>query len=204
MTHSRLKGAVQSVCLLLIVALPHLSAAQTANALGPGDRVILRLPGETAVAETLSVDQRGVVTLPRVGPINGSAMGPGQLADSIRTLYARVYLSGDVYLSLLRRITVFGEVNKPGVLFLETTASIRDAIASAQGVTGIAEIRHVNLIRGDISERLENWSALSAQTKPLRSGDALMVDRESWVRRNVPAILGALGLIVSIAVAVTR
>ncbi|MEP6780860.1 MAG: SLBB domain-containing protein [Gemmatimonadaceae bacterium] len=187
-----------------MLALPQVASAQTASAMGPGDRVILRLPGEATLAETLSVDHRGVVTLPRVGAINGSIMDPGQLADSIRTLYSHLFASSDVYLSLLRRITVLGEVNKPGVLYLETSASIRDAIASAQGITSIGEIRHVNLIRGDKSERLENWSALSAQTKPLRSGDALMVDRESWARRNVPAILGALGLVVSVAIALRR
>ena len=172
--------------------------------LAPGDRITLRLPGESTLPERLEIDQRGVVTLPRVGPLTVTALDPAQLADSIRTLYSKLFVNRDVTVILLRRITVFGEVNKPGVLYLETSASIRDAIATAQGATPLAEVNHVNLIRGTVSERLENWSTLSAETKPLYSGDAIMMDRESWLRRNVGAIFGGLGILVSVVIALRR
>lgn len=199
---------MQRLFLLFTLIVPPLATAQSGGlsvaTLAAGDRITLRLPGESTLPERLEIDQRGVVTLPRVGPLTVTALDPAQLADSIRTLYSKLFVNRDVTVILLRRITVFGEVNKPGVLYLETSASIRDAIATAQGATPLAEVNHVNLIRGTVSERLENWSTLSAETKPLYSGDAIMMDRESWLRRNVGAIFGGLGILVSVVIALRR
>lgn len=169
-----------------------------------GDRVTLRLPGENTPREILEVDHRGLLTLPRVGSLTVLALEPAQLADSVRTLYSRLFAGSDVTVLLYRRITVFGEVKKPGVMYLEPTATIRDAVASAEGSTEFADISHVNLIRGDVRQRLDNWATASATTQPLRSSDAIEVDRESWIRRNVSSLLGALGILASIAVALSR
>jgi len=169
-----------------------------------GDRMTLRLPGENTPRETLEIDHRGLLTLPRVGSISVLSLEPAQLADSVRALYARLFATSDVTVLLYRRVTVFGEVKKPGVLYLDPMSTIRDAVASAEGATEFADISHVNRIRGDVRERLDNWATVGALTQPLRSGDAIEVDRESWVRRNVSSLLGALGILASIAVALSR
>ena len=178
--------------------------AQTTGPLAPGDRVTLRLPGEISPREILEVDHRGILTLPRVGPINATSLELTQLTDSIRALYKPMFNSSDVTVLPLRRITVLGEVKRPGVLYLDPSSSIRDAIASAEGATEFANIGHVNLIRGDVKQRVVAWELAGAQTLPLRSGDAIMVDRESWARRNASSLLGALGILASIAVALSR
>jgi protein involved in polysaccharide export with SLBB domain len=169
-----------------------------------GDRLTLRLPGESTPREVIEVDHRGQVTLPRVGSLLVTAMEPAQLADSVRALYAKVFAGSDVTVLLFRKITVFGEVKKPGVMYLDPSSNIRDAIASAEGSTEFADISHVNLIRGEVRQRLDNWATASALTQPLHSGDAIEVDRESWIRRNVSSLLGALGILASIAVALSR
>jgi protein involved in polysaccharide export with SLBB domain len=180
------------------------SQAQALAPLRPGDIVTVRLPGENTLPERLEVDGRGIVTLPRVGPLPVTDLAPLALTDSIRARYGRLFSGTDITVLLLRRITVFGEVNKPGVLFLEPTAAIRDAIASAEGATPLADVRHILLIRGDRRERIDNWADLSAVTRPLQSGDAIMFDRESWIRRNVPSLLGSLGVVASIAIALLK
>ncbi|MEP6835803.1 MAG: SLBB domain-containing protein [Gemmatimonas sp.] len=188
--------------LLIVAPLPLL--AQPGGPLAPGDRVTLRLPGETAPRELLEVDHQGILTLPRVGPINATQLELTPLTDSIRALYRPMFNSSDVTVLLLRRITVLGEVKRPGVLYMDPSSSVRDAIASAEGATEFADISHVNLIRGNEKQRVLSWELASAQTLPLRSGDAIMMDRESWARRNASSLLGALGILASIAVALSR
>jgi protein involved in polysaccharide export with SLBB domain len=189
---------------VLLSAVPALSPAQSGGPLAPGDRVALRLPGENTPPEFLEIDHRGYLTLPRAGAISVLTLEPAQLADSVRVLYTRLFTATDISVLLLRRITVFGEVKKPGVMYLDPTSTIRDAVATAEGATEFADISHVNLIRGDVRHRLKNWATASAATQPLRSGDAIEVDRESWIRRNVSSLLGALGILASIAVALSR
>lgn len=192
------------ILLVLLVIGPFGLPAQALTPLAPGDRITLRLPGENTASEIFEVDHRGVLTLPRIGAISAVQTDPAVLADSIRALYKQLFADADVTVLLTRRITVLGEVKKPGVLYLNPSSTIRDAVAMAEGATEFADISHINLIRGDDRQRIDEWTTASASTTPLRSGDSIMFDRESWIRRNVPSLLGALGILASIAVALSR
>lgn len=198
-----LRLAISAIALLLL-APSNPAHGQSGGPMGPGDRVTLRLPGENIPREILEIDHNGVLALPRIGTLAVGTLEPAKVADSVRVLYSRLFTGTDIGVLLHRRITVFGEVKKPGVLFLDPTSTVRDAVASAEGATELADVSHVNLIRGDSRQRLDNWATVSAATLPLRSGDAIEVDRESWVRRNVSSILGGLGILASIAVALSR
>src|SRR2546426_702295 len=129
--------------------------------LGPGDQLVLILTGDIERAYTLPVTREGFVIIPRVGQVFVSNLPLGQLRD---VLYARL---GRVYSKLARgpsatthfdiavagvrvnQVTVLGEVSQPGAYQISALGTALTALYAAGGVTGRANMRHIEVRRLD-------------------------------------------------------
>src|SRR5438876_5496327 len=129
--------------------------------LGPGDQLVLILTGDIERAYTLPVTREGFVLIPQVGQVFVSNLTLGQLRD---VLYARL---GRVYSKLARgpgatthfdiavagvrvnQVTVLGEVRQPGAYQLSALGTALTALYAAGGVTGRANMRHIEVRRLD-------------------------------------------------------
>src|SRR6185437_9686530 len=126
--HRLVRGA-----LLLLAATTALSGAAlaqrstTTNPTNPenaplkaGDRVLIKVWLDTLFADTVRIDDNGAAILPRLGPVPLTGMPASEVADSVRNAYRDIVLTPSIEVTPLRRVTVLGEVNRPGTYFLET------------------------------------------------------------------------------------
>ncbi len=186
---------------------PHVSdSAQVASAsLGPGDLIHLKIWREPDLSDTVQVDNDGVAVFPKLGPMRVTGVRPDSLERLLVHKYSQYLQNPSIRVSVLRRITIWGSVMRPGTYPVDLTMSITDALAlaggaSAEGVTDKVELRRdgkrytVNL-----SQKPERTGELA-----LRSGDQLVVPQRSWASRNTGVIIAAVGAVTSIAWLVTR
>ena len=179
-------------------------ASASSQPMRAGDRVLVWVPADSLRRDTLVVEENGFIALPRVGRIEASRIPSGALADSIRARYRRVLRTDDVLVVPLRRVSVLGEVRKPGIYFLGLTASLRDAVALAEGVTDIGNPCCMTVIRDSSSNRVRDWQTRPNNELEVASGDAIVVDRESWLKRNVFSVISGTAILVSTIIALRR
>lgn len=156
------------------------------------------------IADTLRVDAQGYAVVPLAGDVRlGGVPGAG-VQDSIRASLSRFVAPSVVEATLLRRIRVLGEVAKPGVLFVDRTYSLRDAIALAGGPTESGEATKAVLERDGQRHAIDDWATDVAALEPLESGDQVFVPRLSWLRRNAPYLVTGAATVLATVILVVR
>lgn len=170
----------------------------------PGDRIALKVWREPALSDTLTVDQNGMVVLPRLGPLSLARQTVGSLQDSLRVRYAEFLRNPSIEVTVLRRVGVHGEVKEPTLYWVDVTMTLRDLIALAGGLTEIANINNVVIVRGPTTRKVRDWEASGPLASDLLSGDQIVVGRTSWLSRNLLAAASTVGVVASIVITVFR
>lgn len=191
---------------MLLAAQTALGQGSTAQnlPLHTGDRVLVRILVDSSRSDSVIVQENGSIMLPQLGPLKISGVSALAIGDSVRAAYALLFNPVAVEVTPLRRVSVVGEVNKPDVFYLETQATIRDAIARAGGVDEIGREDPVILIRGGQELHLNHWRTRGDDQAFVQSGDVIVVKRESWFKRNIFSIISGVGLVVSLLITATR
>lgn len=191
--------------LLFAVCGPSCLAAQGRDApLAAGDRVLIKVWTDSVFADTARVSADGIVILPRLGPLSIAGVRATMVSDSIRRAYARLITPAAVEITPLIRTTVIGDVRRPAPYFLEPGATLRDAVASAGGITEIGRTGRVVLVRDSRRTRVSDWQSRTDDGTQLQSGDVVLVERESWFKRNVFTVVSGVGVVISLVLSLTR
>ncbi|HEX6405675.1 MAG TPA: polysaccharide biosynthesis/export family protein, partial [Gemmatimonadales bacterium] len=116
------------------------SAAVASSGLGPGDLIHLKIWREPDLSDTVQVDNEGVAVFPKLGPMQVTGIRPDSLERLLVHKYSQYLQNPSIRVSVLRRITIWGSVMRPGTYPVDLTMSITDALAlaggaSAEGVT---------------------------------------------------------------------
>ena len=178
--------------------------AQSGAPLSPGDRVFVRVGSDTTWSDSLAVDAEGRIFLPRIGALALRTVPASAVPAAVREALASIYRLADATVVPLRRVTVTGEVRRPGVYFLPLEASLGDAVAVAQGATEIGNLERLTLVRSGTSTRLRNWTAGPQGAQAVASGDLLVIERDPWLKRNALSLISTVALLITTIVAVTR
>jgi polysaccharide export outer membrane protein len=211
---------ITKALLLLALALPLTVAAQQPAQQGdtvpdfvrraanehpqPGDRVWLHVWREQKLSDTVMVDERGEVMLPKIGIVKASAMTIGEFRDSVRTRFAEYFRDAPVELVVLRRVAVNGEVAKPDVYYVDVTTTLRDVIARAGGITEAGNAKKVTIVRGGQRIAVPNWQQDRSVSSDLRSGDQVVVGRRSWLAMNALPALSVTTVVASLIISLAR
>ena len=214
--------------LLLLLALPAMSGAQQTGQQGgtlaiprndsvvdfvhravsahpqPGDRVWFHVWREPKLSDTVMIDERGDVMLPKIGMINASALTIEAFRDTVRDRIAEFLRDSPIELVVLRRVSVNGQVARPNVYYVDVTTAVRDLIARAGGLTDIANANDVVVIRDGQRIRVRDWQQDRSTRSDLRSGDQIVVGRKSWISMNFLNTLSVMTGVVSLAVVLLR
>jgi polysaccharide export outer membrane protein len=174
-------------------------------ALGPGDRLVLILTGETEKAYDLEVTRQGFVVIPGVGQVSVANLTLGQLEDHLYTVLRRVYsgvrrgegattrFSINVARSGANQIHVTGDVERPGAYQVSRAGSALTALYLAGGPTRSGSMRSVQVRRaGALVGEIDLYDyALQGSTRSiaLRSGDILFVPPRGAQVRIAGAVL---------------
>jgi polysaccharide export outer membrane protein len=161
----------------------------------PGDQLAMRGWPAAAFGAPLqvTVDPRGTVLLPQIGEVAVARIPIDQLRDSIRVRYEKFIRNPEVDINLLRRVTVNGAVLRPAVYFVDMSATLRDVIAMAGGVTEVGNRSKVSVVRDGVSRHVGQWETDTSEAVQLESGDQVVVGRRSWLEINIIPV-ASLGL----------
>ena len=214
-------GAAVAVALLWLTACAHgrneaalaaslnASSAQAAERaaavdVAVGDRIRVKVWREAQFSDEYTVDQSGQIVLPRLGPVAVTGLAIGSLQDTLRARYSAYLRDPAVTVTVLRRVALQGEVRAPGLYYVDPTMTLRDVIAQGGGLTEAANVGSVEIVRDGRQLQMAEASDRRSPLAELRSGDAIVVGRTSWLSRNALAVASTLGLVVSVGVQVFR
>lgn len=183
---------------------PPVGEASAEPPIRPGDMVKIQVWREPELTGQYLVDERGIVTLPKLGTIDVTRETQTTLRERVVEELSRSLVNPAIQLFVLRRVSILGEVHHPGLYNLDPTMSVGNAVAQAGGATPMGRTNEVVLMR-DGREVEANLSVNQAVAdSPIRSGDQLVVPERSWFARNTGALVTGISATVGILVALLR
>lgn len=170
----------------------------------PGDVIRVRIWREPDLSGDFTVDEKGMVVLPRLGPLQVTR----EPADSLEAKLVRGFASylshSAIEVTLLRRVKVLGAVRDPGLYPLDATMTIGDAVALAGGVTPEGRADQIEVIRNGLAlpDKLSPEARISDTT--IQSGDEIYVPERGWISRNPGVFAGLISATATLIFALTR
>lgn len=149
----------------------------------PGDRILLRVEGDSALSDTFTVVTGPALRLPNVGEISLADVSRSAVESYLARELGRYIKDASVEARALIRISVMGEVARPGFYAVPIDLVLPDALMLAGGATQDARIDQLTVVRG--KSALLNETALEAAIARgatldelgMRAGDRIQVPR---------------------------
>jgi len=166
---------------------PIVEANAPADRVGVDDTFEVRVYGEAELTGTFRVATDGTVDYPLAGRISIAGLRTGEIQQLLVAKLKDRYLKDPQVVVTIKdrnsqKISVLGQVTKPGQVAYYPNMTIVDAIANAGGFTGIAAKNSVNLRRevgGAIQTQIYPVADISEGRSPnvmVLPGDVLVVD----------------------------
>ena len=155
--------------------------------IGPEDLLQVSVWKNESLSRQLPVRPDGKISLPLLHDVQAAGLTPMQLRDKIAVALAEFMPNPEVSVTVLDvrsyRVSVLGEVQKPGVLQLKAPTTVLEAIALAGGFRDFASPSKIVIFRkddGGQTQRLRfNYNravgAAGEDNVTLRSGDVVVV-----------------------------
>lgn len=163
--------------------------------LGAGDKVQLEIFNAPDYSREYEISSDGSLNLPLIGSVRVEGNTLTEAADKIRTAYAQFIRSPSITLNLSQtrpvQIAIAGEVNRPGAYNIDSLTTETDpititkAIQLAGGITRLADIRQIQILRSQTSSAappsvyIDLWQLIESgdltQDLQLRDGDTVLV-----------------------------
>lgn len=172
--------------------------------LRPGDLIRVQVYREESLNGEFLVDELGYVVLPLVGEFQVSGVPVRELRNRMIEAYQEHLRNPSIIITPLRRVSVLGDVQRPGLYTVDPTVTLVGAVALAGGATATGDLRRIRILRdGEVlRQRVEAGSTLAVAD--VRSGDQIYVDRRSWFERNSTFIVSTTLSLTSIVIALLR
>jgi polysaccharide biosynthesis/export protein len=157
--------------------------------LGPGDSVTISVYGQPDLNGTVYVSDDGTIPVALTGPVKVSGLSPAEASSRIeKALRDGKYLV-DPHVTLTvtesrsQRVSVLGQVGKPGRYAIQSDTSIFDLLAEAGGITEIGgdqvfilrEDKAGNITRYPVSLKALAEGTNTGAAVSLTGGDSVMV-----------------------------
>jgi polysaccharide export outer membrane protein len=106
--------------------------------LGPGDKVRLKVYGDTDVNDQYEINSAGYVSIPLVGQVKAAGLTTRQLEGALMSRMKGKIANDpkiNVEIATYASFYVYGEVKKAGVYPFQPGLTVADAVATAGGLT---------------------------------------------------------------------
>jgi polysaccharide export outer membrane protein len=155
--------------------------------LGPGDVFVMEVMGEKDLPREYQIASDGSVELPYLHAVQVAGLEPQEIARLVRRLLMEKQILTDPSVVVQvkefnsRRVTLLGQVAKPGTFPFTLGLTLIQAISQAGGLTSIANLDRVNLTRrthgGSRTVVLSIGPIMEGRSAdiPLQSGDRIFV-----------------------------
>ena len=176
-------------------------STRSAEPLGPGDIVRLKIWKEPDLSGDFTVNESGSIVAPMLGTVRVASLPPDSVTALLFARYRTFLTHTSIEVTLLRRVTVLGAVRTPGLYPVDRTMSISDVLAVAGGATTDGDADHLELRRDGARLRVRLDRRTRVGDLPIHSGDELFVPERRWTTRNVTIIATTFAAAASIAIA---
>jgi protein involved in polysaccharide export with SLBB domain len=133
-----------------------------------GDRIVLRIAGNTTAVDTLNVTAARSLRIPDAGDVSLEGVLRSELDDHLNSAIGRFVRNTVVRAQPLTRLAVLGEVRTPGFVHVPSQALLSDVISAAGGPTPGG-----NLDRGMIRRAGKQLVSSAAFARGLAGGATL-------------------------------
>jgi polysaccharide export outer membrane protein len=161
-----------------------LSYTESAYRINANDLLEITVFGEESLNTRSRLDTDGTIVFPLLGRVSAVGLTKKELESKITELLAKDYLvNPQVSILILEfaRLTVTGQVVKPGPYELKPGLTVMQAIALAGGLTSKADSKNIKLIRTEEKEKatfeinIEDILSGTAKDVTLKPADLIFV-----------------------------
>lgn len=155
--------------------------------IGPEDELYISVWKNETLSRTVPVRPDGMISLPLVNDVQAAGLTPMELRDVVRQKLAGYMAAPEVSVIVQGvrsfKVSVIGEVKKPGIYEIRGRSTVLDALAQAEGLTDFASRSRIVILRpnGGAMKRIPfNYNrAISEdgdkEISQLRPGDIVVV-----------------------------
>ena len=156
--------------------------------IGPQDVLLVHVWKNDSLSRQLPVRPDGKISLPLLHDIHAAGLTPMQLRDKIAAALAEFMPNPEVSVAVLEvhsyRVSVLGEVQRPGMLELKAPTTVLEALALAGGFQPFASPSKIVIFRkdgrGDTQKLRFNYNRAiggdgGEDNVTLRAGDVIVV-----------------------------
>jgi protein involved in polysaccharide export with SLBB domain len=172
-----------------------------------GDRIVVTLQGDSARVDTLVVHAGRRVSFRTLPDVSLDGVLRAELKDHLTQHVSRYLRNPQITVNPLVRVSVLGEVMRPGFYPLSADVPVSDAIMAAGGPSQTADLAHTVVMRGgkqvisdpDFRGAMQNGRTLDELN--LREGDEIVVGRRRERNWNlvISAVTVGLGVVTSLS-----
>jgi polysaccharide biosynthesis/export protein len=171
-----------------------------------GDVLRIKLWPDQQYSGEYPVESSGEVVLPLLGEVVVAGKTVVSLRNDLRDRYRALTSGGIVVVTLVFRVSVMGDVIRPGLYASDASQTVFDILSQAGGFTPNALTSGVRLLRGDHVIILDAQRALEDGNPALgllvQSGDHIVVPEKETPRitwQLALTVLQTVGLIIALA-----
>lgn len=152
------------------------------------------------------IDNRGYIYMPFVGLVQVGNKRPKQVEELIKKKYENLLTDPFIYVRPLIRVTIRGQVSKPGSYRVDPQISFWDLMEFAGGPTARADLKKMHVIRSDrkvVGNLLQAFeSAYSLTDLGIQSGDQVLVAPKGGI--SIRSVMNTLTFAASMALLIIR
>ena len=182
--------------------------------IGPLEQLDITVVNSDILTGKYLTDSEARLDFPLVGTIDAAGLSPNQLADALKRRLSGNYLINPQVRVIPATLTpptlaVGGEVKNPGTFQASQSPTLLRAIYNAGGFTEISDVKEV-IVQRDVDGKqyigLFNVQAIergNIQDPRVFAGDVIAVG-DSPAKRNLQTIFGAIPILTSLSLIITR
>lgn len=168
---------------------PKLPPPVQSTTIGPGDTLEIKVVGEKELPSEFKVNPDGTLDFPYLERFEVSGLEPQDVVDRLKQKLVAAKILKSPQVSLLvkqyasKKVSLLGQVARPGSLAWNDGMKLFEAIAQSGGFTAIADSNHVTLIRQTgkgqsvtVTVSVDAIADGSQPDIPLQAGDSIKVD----------------------------
>jgi polysaccharide biosynthesis/export protein len=182
-----------------VIGIPADPGPERAYRIGPYDLLKVDVFKVADLSSQVRVDDQGLVMMPLIGSVKVGGLTPQEAEQAIANKLGEQYLQNPqvrIFVSeyASQKVTVIGQVKKPGVFPVAGKTTLMQAIALAGGLEGVAKKEEIVVFRkqptGSVNAYVVNMAAIEEGklTDPMIVGDDRIVVPKSGVAVLTKAI----------------
>lgn len=153
---------------------------------GPGDKLFISIAGIEDINLNLTVNQEGVLYIPKVGGIQLNKITLTEARSKISSAINKYYRNVDVFISLTDfrkiKVSLLGDVKKPSSYIFPGNARLVDLIMNSTGLNPTSDLRNIKVINRESDTSSYDFLSFlrfgkRSENPGLGEGDIIVIDK---------------------------